>query len=158
VDLIGRTGDDSFGHTLRQHLSQEGVGTERVVPDEAQPTGVALITVDDRGENTIIVVAGANGCVIPPDIAAAALVRDADILLMQLEIPLEAVEAAAQTAAEHGVPVILNAAPARPLPAALLGQIAYLVVNEGEAGEPAGDPAAPPEAAARRCRRWERGP
>jgi ribokinase len=150
VDLIGRVGADPFGRTLRRNLSREGIGTERLLPDPTQPTGVAVITVDDHGENTIIVVAGANARLTPADIAAAeTLIEGADLLLMQLEIPLDAVEAAAQVAGVHGVPVILNAAPARPLPAALLARVNYLVINEVEAGELAGDPAGSPEQAAR---------
>ena len=94
---------------------------------------MALITVDDSGENTIIVVPGANGRLSVADIEAARkLIAEADILLMQLEIPLAVVEYAAQAAREGGVTVILNAAPARPLTPQLLSLVDYLVANETE--------------------------
>ncbi|MEO8285281.1 MAG: ribokinase [Chloroflexota bacterium] len=151
VAMVGRVGGDEFGSTMRRTLSGEGISVEHVEIMDAEATGVALITVDGTGENTIIVVPGANGHLSPGDIEAAhAEIAAADILLMQLEIPLPAVERAAQLAHERGVTVILNAAPARPLPAHLLSMVDYLVVNETEARLMAGtgsDHASPEEAA-----------
>jgi ribokinase len=150
VAMIGRVGDDAFGVTLRQNLAAEGIRTDRLSADSTQATGVALITVDDSGENTIIVVPGANGRLTPADVEAAqAHITEADILLMQLEIPLDVVESAAQRARAGGTTVILNAAPAQPLPTGLLALVDYLVVNEVEAGLLAGSRAVPPAEAAR---------
>jgi ribokinase len=150
VVMIGRVGDDPFGSPLRQNLAGEGINTERVVPDASQPTGVALITVEDSGENTIIAVLGANGAIARSDIEAArSLITGADSLIMQLEVPLAVIAHAAQLARAGGVPVILNAAPAQPLPPPLLALVDYLVVNEGEARLLAGSGAVPPAEAAR---------
>jgi ribokinase len=150
VAMIGRVGDDAFGSVLRQTLVQEGISTERLTVAAVQATGVALITVEDSGENTIIVVPGANGQITTADIDAAhSLIAGADILLMQLEIPLQVAEYAAELAHAGGVTLILNAAPAQPLPPALLAQVDYLVVNEVEASLLAGTVAAHPADAAR---------
>src|SRR5215213_5007760 len=101
VAMIGRVGDDEFGLTLRRNLSAEGINTECLQLTPAVSTGVALITVDDNGENTIIVVPGANGHLTVDDIEDARhLIAEADILLMQLEIPLPVVERAAQIASQ----------------------------------------------------------
>ena len=150
VAMIGRVGDDEFGLTLSRNLATEGINTECLQITAAESTGVALITVDDSGENTIIVVPGANGRLTVEDIEEAhGLITDADILLMQLEIPLPVVERAAQIASESGVTVILNAAPARALAGPLLSAVDYLVVNETEALLVAGTTSGSPEEAAR---------
>jgi ribokinase len=150
VAMIGRVGDDEFGLTLRRNLDDEGIDTECLQVTPSESSGVALITVDDSGENTIIVVPGANGRLTIDDIEGArGLIAGADILLMQLEIPLPVVERAAQIASEGGVTVILNAAPARALPTALLSTVDYLVVNETEALLVAGTASGSPEEAAR---------
>src|SRR6478672_123167 len=134
VAMIGRVGGDAFGGALRENLAREGIVTDGVGVDPARATGVALITVEDSGENTIIVVPGANGALTRADLdAARALLTGAASLLMQLEIPLDVVEAAAELAAAAGAVVILNAAPAQPLPPRLLARVDYLVVNEVEA-------------------------
>jgi ribokinase len=133
VCMIGRVGGDDFGDAMLRNLQREEINTERLVSDQGASSGVALITVDDRGENTIIVVPGANGRLAVADIdAARTLIAEADILLMQLEIPLPVVEYAAQSAREGGATVILNAAPARSLSPQLLSLVDYLVVNETE--------------------------
>jgi len=150
VAMIGRVGDDEFGLTLRRNLDAEGINTECLQVTPSESTGVALITVDDSGENTIIVVPGANGRLTLDDVEGARnLIAEADILLMQLEIPLAVVERAARIAAEGGATVILNAAPAQVLPAALLAAVDYLVVNETEALLVAGTATGSPEEAAR---------
>jgi ribokinase len=133
VCMIGRVGSDAFGEIMSRNLEREGINTERLLGEKGESSGVALITVDDNGENTIIVVQGANGRLAVADIEAARkLIAEADVLLMQLEIPLPVVESAAQAAREGGVTVILNAAPARPLSPQLLSLVDYLVVNETE--------------------------
>src|SRR5690242_1786346 len=89
VAMSGRVGGDAFGSVLRQNLAHEGISTDRLTVDDGQATGVALITVEDSSENTIIVVPGANGRITTADIdAARPLITGADILVMQLEIPL----------------------------------------------------------------------
>jgi ribokinase len=150
VAMVGRVGSDQFGGTLRQNLANEGINVQHLPITGSESSGVALITVSDNGENTIIVVPGANGRLSPGDIEAARpLIAGADILLMQLEIPLPVVELAARTARESGVTVILNASPAQSLSPTLLSLVDYLVVNETEAFHMSGSGPASPEAAAR---------
>lgn len=134
VTMVGRVGADSYGDALLQGLQSDGVDTRFVQCDPDQPTGLALITVDDHGENNIVVVSGANWRVSTADIERAAdEIASADVLVLQLEIPLESVEYAARIAHHRHVPVILNPAPAQPLPTSLLQYVAYLVPNESEA-------------------------
>ncbi len=157
VSIVGRVGADAFGDTMRQNLSGEGISTEGLSTDEEASSGVALITVDIGGENTIIVVPGANGRLTGDDIEAAReLITGANILLMQLEIPLPAVERAAAMAQASGVTVILNASPARVLPEHLLTLVDYLVVNESEARLLAGGNSenVSPEMSARSLQKW----
>lgn len=133
VRMIGRVGGDAFGEALLQTVRQDGVDTTFIRRDEQAASGVALITLDAAGQNTIVVAPGANMRVTPQDIEEAeAAFAGADLLLMQLECPLEAVQAAAQMAHRHGLQVVLNPAPARPLPAALLAQTDYLLPNQSE--------------------------
>ncbi len=132
--MVGRVGGDVFGETLRRGLSDDGVDVASVATTEEQPSGVALITVDDAGENTIVVVAGANGTLGDDDLARLDdLLSEARVLLLQLEVPLDAVSEAARRAHERGVAVVLDPAPARPLPAELYAATAILTPNAGEA-------------------------
>lgn len=134
VHMVGCVGDDAYGETQRQGLEAEGINTSTIQTAAGAHTGVALITVADSGENTIVVSSGANWELNADDIAAAeAVIAAADMVLLQLEVPPAVVEAAAATAHAHNVPVLLNPAPARELPAALLRQITYLIPNESEA-------------------------
>ena len=133
VKMIGRVGDDAFGALLVQNLQTEGVDTAFVKPLPGVPTGVALITVDPAGRNTIIVDPGANGQVEPADVAAAeGAFRGAGALVAQLECPLDAVREAVMLARRHGLRVILNPAPAQPLDKAFLADVDTLVPNETE--------------------------
>jgi len=133
VRLVGRVGRDAFGDALLQTVRQDGVDTSFISRDPEAATGVALITLDEAGQNTIVVASGANMRVSPEDIAQAeAAFEGANLLLMQLECPLEAVEAAADLAQRRGMAVVLNPAPARPLPASLLEKIDYLLPNQTE--------------------------
>ncbi|MGV8896629.1 MAG: ribokinase [Rhodoglobus sp.] len=135
--LIAAIGDDEFGRRTRDGLADDGVDLT-LLRTVAAPTGTALIAVDDNGENTIIVEAGANSFLTGltgPDILA---LTQADALVLQLEIPLETVEAAASAAHAGGTTVILNAAPIRDLPRQLLDDVDILVVNEHEAAYLAG--------------------
>ena len=148
VAMIGCVGDDAFGTTLRQGLADEGIDVAQVAVLPGLPTGVALITVDDAGENTIIVVAGANGGLSTEAIQVASLAT-ADVVLLQLEVPMPVVQATLRAAHAARVTTILNAAPARPLERSLLSSVDYLVVNETEIVEIARGAAAAPEEAAR---------
>jgi ribokinase len=133
VTMVGRVGQDDFGSALLATLAGDGVDTTHVRRDLAAATGVALITVDAAGQNTIVVVAGANGHVSPADVdAAAAAFTEAAVLLVQLECPLPAVAQAAALARRRGVRVVLNPAPAQLLPADLLAGVDYLVPNQTE--------------------------
>lgn len=133
VRMIGRVGQDAFGDALLQTARQDGVDTTFIRRDPHAATGVALITLDEAGQNTIVVASGANMQVSAQDIEqAAAAFEGASLLLMQLECPLEAVEAAAELAQRRGIPVVLNPAPARPLPQSLLARVDYLLPNQHE--------------------------
>jgi len=132
--MVGRVGGDVFGETLRQGLRDDGVDVASVATAQEQPSGVALITVDATGENTIIVVPGANGTLGADDLAHLDdALSEARVLLLQLEVPLAAVSEAARRAHERGVAVVLDPAPARPLPAELYAATAILTPNAGEA-------------------------
>jgi ribokinase len=133
VSMLGKLGSDVFGAQLRESLEESGVNTDgiEVVPGSS---GVALITTDEKGENAITVVAGANGQLLPADLEAhIGLLRSASILLTQLEIPIETVEYLAAIAVREGIPLVLDPAPASPLPASLLKCVDWLTPNETEA-------------------------
>ncbi len=131
VAMLGLVGSDAYGEALREALQEAGVDVGLV--DTAKgPSGVALITVDADGQNMIVVSPGANGK-LTPERFEEKMLDGAALVMMQLEIPLETVQAVAEAAAAHGVPVLLNPAPAQPLSDKLLQKIKYLVVNEGEA-------------------------
>jgi ribokinase len=133
VTLIGCVGDDVGGASYREALAHEGVATDLIRTVTSARTGTAVIALDEKGENTILVSSGANACVSPADVARAAdRIRSADLLLLQLEVPLPAVREAAKIAREAGVKVILNPSPWR---AELLNDpivVDLLLVNEWE--------------------------
>jgi ribokinase len=136
VAMIGRVGDDDDGRRLLASLTDAGVDVAHVLRSPGVPTGIALITVDRTGENTIAVSPGANARVSEQDVAAAAdVLRAAAVTLVQLEVPLGAVAAAVGSA---GGRVVLNPAPAVPLPNDLLAGVDVLVPNRGELGQLAG--------------------
>jgi ribokinase len=143
VTLIARVGQDVFGEAALLGLEREGINTRHVSVDPEMASGVALITVDNTGENSIAVAPGANGHLSPLDVQRAqAAILDADVLLLQLEVPLETVQVAAELARQAGVCVILNPAPApeSPLPPALLACVDVLTPNESEANALTGAP------------------
>jgi ribokinase len=134
VTFIARVGSDGFGERTVAGFIRDKINTKFVVRDPQHPSGVALIFVATDGQNSIAVASGANGCLSPTDVKRAGPVfARADILLTQLETPIETVMAAVQLAAKHGVPVVLNPAPARPLPDSLLRHVSVLTPNENEA-------------------------
>ena len=131
--LVAKVGDDLFGRETAARLKREGIAA-RLVVDPAEPSGTALIMVDAKGQNVISVALGANGTLVPADIAPfAADVAQATVLLLQLETPVETVLAAAKAACAGGATVILNPAPARKLPRALYAQLDWITPNETEA-------------------------
>jgi ribokinase len=135
VKMIGRVGADAFGDALLQTLANDRVDTAHVLRDIESPTGVALITVDAAGQNTIVVASGANARVTPADVTAAeSAFAGASVLLLQLECPLPAVARAIELAKKHAARVVLNPAPARLLNAALLSGVDYLIPNQIELG------------------------
>lgn len=132
VSMIGRLGSDAFAVELRDSLERSNVNTEAVQVVSGS-SGVALITTDPQGENAITVVAGANAYLSPSSLDSnIELIRTAGILLTQLEIPLETVEHLAAIAAQEGVPLVLDPAPARALPPSLLKRVEWLTPNETE--------------------------
>ncbi len=134
VEFVGRVGNDVFGQEARENLTRDGVGVTHLRTDPDESTGVALIFVDEGGENSIAVSSGANARVLPADVEEARqAIAAAAMLLMQLEIPAPAVTAAARLAAAHGVSVILNPAPAQAIEQDLLARVAILTPNETEA-------------------------
>ena len=121
VAMVGGVGEDAFGAAMAQGLADEGVDVRHVDVRGGFPSGVALITVSADGENTIIVVAGANGTLTTDDVQRARpAIESAAVLVLQLEIPMDVVQAAAGLAHDAGCTVVLNAAPAVLLPDALL--------------------------------------
>ena len=133
VKMVGRVGQDEFGESLLNTLRRDGVDTTFVTPTPGIASGVALITVNDAGQNNIVVVPGANGKLSPDDVKAAQpAFEGAAVVLLQLEIPLETVAEAINQARRYGAKVILNPAPARSLPNDLLAQVDYLIPNESE--------------------------
>lgn len=134
VSFIAKVGDDVFGRQATQLFSDEGIDITGVVADSENPSGVALILVGENAQNSIAVASGANAALRPDYIEkAAAKITAADLILMQLETPVETVLYIATLAAQHGKKLILNPAPALPLPEALYKNISIITPNEDEA-------------------------
>src|SRR5439155_10662325 len=130
VSMIGAVGNDAFGPQLKKALRAAGVDV-RAVKVAPGSSGVALIATGQKGENLIIVVAGANGKVLPRDLdKQKAMIRSAGILLAQFEIPMETTEYLAQLARKFDVPLMLDPAPARAISPALMKNISWLTPNE----------------------------
>jgi len=134
VTFIARVGEDMFGEQAVKGFVQDGINVDHVIKDPNAASGVALIFVADDGENSIGVASGANGNLSPADVQAAKdVIASAGTLVMQLETPLETVQAAAEIAAANNVPVILDPAPAQPLPDDILKHVSIMKPNESEA-------------------------
>jgi ribokinase len=139
VQLIGRLGNDAFGTQLRLHLENSGVNIVGIATSDGT-SGVAVIVVSEKGENSIVVTPGANAKVTPQDIETNLdSIRNAGIVLAQLEIPIETVDYLAAVCAREGVPLILDPAPAMDLPAHIFDHIAWLTPNQSEAAFYAGE-------------------
>jgi ribokinase len=134
VTFIGKIGDDIFGKQAVQQLEDEGINVNFVAVDHENPSGVAMITVDHKGENSIVVAPGSNGTLSSGDFnKALSELQDAEFVLMQLEIPIPTVEYIAQIAAQKQKKVILNPAPAAELSDELLQNLYIITPNETEA-------------------------
>ena len=143
VTFVARLGADSFGEEAIRAYKQDGIRTDFIIQDPDMHSGVALILVNPRGENTVSVGPNANSRLSPENVlAAATAIQEADCLLVQLEIPLGTVRAALDLAHRHNVRTILNPAPARKIPVEVLNLVDTLTPNETEAAILAGkDPA-----------------
>lgn len=128
--MLGRVGSDSFAPFLIDNLKANQVDTSHVIADSSA-TGTAIIVVDANGQNSIVLSPGANGNVSPADVDSASF-SNSKLLLLQLEIPTPTVLHAAQQARANGLTVILNPAPAKPLPAELISTVDILIPNESE--------------------------
>jgi ribokinase len=133
VTFIGRLGVDALGDASIKAYRKERICTDHIFRDSHAPSGVALIMVDDHGENIIAVAQGANSHLSPDDVHSVEnVICSAAIVLIQMEIPLETVVTSIQLAAKNNVPVILNPAPAIALPPSVKGLIDFLTPNQNE--------------------------
>ena len=160
VSFVGCVGDDEFGRNARQVLAEEGIATQHLHSVAGIGTGIAMIMVDDAGQNCIALAAGANAALSMAHVdAASAAIEAAGLLICQLECPLAVVQHGIALAHAAGVPVLLNPAPMQALPAELLAQVDVLVPNETEAAALIGlPPGAAFDAAAAAVRLRELGP
>jgi ribokinase len=134
VDFICKTGNDLFREQSVTLYRNEGISTEWILKDNEKPSGMALIMVDDSGENSIVVASGANGSLSPEDIEKVTeVIYRSDYILMQLEIPLNTVEYVVNLAFSENKKVILNPAPAVNLPQHLLEKLYLITPNRIEA-------------------------
>jgi len=133
VTLISKVGNDIFGKQTIEGLQKENINTDYVFVDKDAPSGIALIMVNDEGENCIMVAPGANANLLPQDIFTVKNIKDAAIILMQLEIPMETIEVVARNAKLNHQRVILNPAPAQKLDDELLDGLFLITPNEIEA-------------------------
>jgi ribokinase len=153
VDFLGRMGKDMFCERLSASMKRDGVCLDHLVIDSSEPTGTALITVDSTGQNEILVVSGSNMKLSPEDILAHRTVfADAAVVLVQLEIPIETVMQAAMLARENSALVVLNPAPACPLPENLFPMVDFITPNETEAELLTGIPVRDPDSAEQAAR------
>jgi ribokinase len=134
VTFVAKLGMDDYGEQALKNFKKDGINTSFVFREPDVSSGVALIFVDKTGENMLVPIPGANGRLSPDDIdKARSAIENADILVVQLEVPLEAVERAVAIAHKSGVPVVLNPAPGRKLDTSLIEKVSYLTPNETEA-------------------------
>lgn len=141
MTMIGKVGSDAFGRDLVQIASDEGINTDWILYESNQASGVALITVSENGQNTIVVVSGANAYLTATDLdSAQSAFEEAAVRVLQLESPLETVLPAAELARRNKIPVLLNPAPAQALPLELLQQVNILIPNQHEPLQISGQP------------------
>ncbi|WP_144550583.1 ribokinase [Bacillus sp. X1(2014)] len=136
VTFLTKLGDDVFGREALKHFTKENVNTEYIKVDPNQATGAALIEVDEKGENSIVVALGACGTITEEEVVEAEeKIKEADIVLLQLETSIEAIVTTVKLARNHGVPIILNPAPYQEFPREILRDVAFITPNETEAFE-----------------------
>jgi len=134
VTFVARVGDDAFGRTAIQNFEREGINTSFIVTDPRAASGIALIIVDKNGENSIAVAPGANMRLTPDDVLKArGAIEQADIVVLQFEVPMETVEAGVRLAKECGAKVLVNPAPAAKAPPGILPMTDVLTPNRIEA-------------------------
>ncbi|MCL2744834.1 MAG: ribokinase [Planctomycetaceae bacterium] len=134
VTFIAKVGTDMFGDKAIEGYRKEGINTDLILRDPEHATGVALILVDADGENLISVASGANEFLKPADIERSeTLLAAAKVIVTQLETPLDVLETTARIAKKYKVPLVLDPAPAKPIPKEILKQITYIKPNENEA-------------------------
>ncbi len=153
--FVGRTGTDSFGAIIRSGLAQRGVHIDELQALADVASGLATISVEDSGKNAIVVVPGSNGRLVASDLdAITPLIRDAAVLVLQCEIPIDTVYRAIELAHSFGTPVVLNPAPYRGLDLARIARgVTYFVPNETEAAQVWGSPVENPRQA-ENCASW----
>lgn len=145
VAMIGKLGSDIFADQLLDNLEQVGVDCRAIEKIPEESTGIAFITVDPEGGNSIIVAPGANLRLTPEDVRKHEdTIRQAKLLMIQLEIPLETVKEAIAIAKRHQVPVLLDPAPAQELPASILAMVDYILPNEKEIAQLTGSEVSDP--------------
>lgn len=143
VSMVGQVGNDPWGGILRENLASAGADVSGVLRDERVSSGIAVIIVESSGQNRIVIVPGSNGTFTPDRLEGArGILASASVVLLQLEIPLETVREAARLARAAGARVILDPAPAVPLPDELLREVDCLTPNETELAVLAGNPPA----------------
>jgi len=133
VVFVSKIGDDIFGKQTLDNLRRENINTDYVYIDDEEPSGTALIMVNQEGENCIVVAPGANANLLPHDIEKVKEINTAEILLMQLEIPMETIAAIVKIAKSNKQKVIINPAPAQPIDDELLQDLFLITPNETEA-------------------------
>lgn len=133
VVMVGKLGQDDFGDSFLHALRAEGIQTDYIFRDGQTHTGVGSPVIDNSGDNSIIVVPGANMLLSPKEVEEAEFaITSSDLVVTQLEIPIESVTRVTEIASNHKIPVLLNPAPARDLPVELLRQVTIIVPNETE--------------------------
>ncbi|MGM9974449.1 MAG: ribokinase [Clostridiaceae bacterium] len=136
VSIIGKTGRDDSGRNLINQLSSEGINTEYILMDEGNSTGTAIITVNDQGDNSIIVIPGANMTISERELdIAKSAIKDCDVLIAQFETPIDITISAFKFARANEIITILNPAPAKAIPEELLSYTDIIIPNETEASE-----------------------
>jgi ribokinase len=141
VSMLARVGDDLFGPATIENFKKLGIDATHVRPVKGVSSGVAPIFVESSGQNRIIVVKGANDTIKPDDVdAAAEMLKRADCIVLQFEIPLETVYYTVRFARKNRIRCILNPAPAQPIEISALGDLDYFVPNESEAETISGKP------------------
>lgn len=130
--MVSCIGDDAFGQQMKDNLDRQGVDTSALRVATGQSNGVASIFVDDRGNNSILIVEGANGALQPNDLDHIEGLKDCQLIILQLEIPLETVYRAIKWGQDHHIPVLLNPAPAKELDFEQIKSVDFFVPNETE--------------------------